>query len=123
MNVTEYGKNVLVTESKDFEPIKSRIDDRMIRLLHASLGLSSELAELVDAINSLEEIDYVNVSEEIGDASWYCSIAISALGLDPEEISIHEVEAKDSGLKVKGVYDLDTALAAVVWASGMFSDM
>lgn len=89
MNSREYEKNVLITESNDFDAIKSRIDEPTIRLLHAVMGLSSELAEIQCALDSTSlegVIDYVNLREEAGDLSWYAAIAIHVLGFDPEEI-------------------------------------
>jgi hypothetical protein len=123
MKPTEYEKNVLITESNDFPAIKNRIDDRMVRLLHASLGWNSELSELVDAVWGEGDIDYVNVSEEIGDLLWYTSVATNALGLDPVEISSGEKEHVDANLSTKDEFSLETAVAAVVWASGEFNDL
>ena len=115
MNPKEYEQNVLITESCDFNPIKDRVDDRMIRLLHAGLGLSSELAELVSAMNK-PELDLVNMSEEAGDLYWYCAIAINTLGFNHDDMSSFEVDTK-----------IDDSLIAViqtsVWAVGEFNDL
>jgi NTP pyrophosphatase (non-canonical NTP hydrolase) len=89
MNGKEYGELAQVTESKDFSPMKSRVNDKMVRLLHAALGLSSELSEIqaaiTDAQNSVDVFDYVNLAEEAGDLAWYTAIALSAMELDPME--------------------------------------
>lgn len=125
MNPTEYLKNVLITKSSDYDAIKCRIDPKMVDLLHAGLGWSSELSELVDAtyVPNLDDIDYVNIAEEIGDVSWYCSIAIDALGLDPESVSLYEKDAKWGNLREKDYEHLRVTTAAIVWASGEFNDL
>jgi len=123
MNPKEYEQNVLVTNTKDLAPVKARIDDVMIGLIHAGYGWASELSELVDAINVADDLDYVNISEEIGDLTWYTSVAVSTLGFDPEEISSHEFRAKDAGLLVKDYNDLRTTTESIVWATGEFDDL
>ncbi len=126
MNPTEYVKNVLVTESTDLEPIKARIDDRMIRLLHGGLGLSSELAELVDAFADPKDdiIDWVNIAEESGDLFWYISVIVNTLGFDPEHISSSESEADKHSLIYKHNVDaMQSALSAAVWCTGNYNDL
>ena len=111
MNPKDYEKNVLITESKDFAVVKNRVDDRMIRLLHAGLGLSSEMEELVDAVvdPGSRELDWVNISEEGGDLLWYVGIAVNAFGFDHDEIS-----SEESGVeKYVEKYSRDCALAAI----------
>lgn len=48
------------------------------RLVHASLGMSSELAELLEG----------NYLEEIGDTFWYLNEACDALGVELDEIEV-----------------------------------
>ena len=89
MKPTEYEKNVLITESSDMDAIMGRIDPVMVRLLHAGLGLSSELAEIKESLLKGKResyVDYVNLREECGDLAWYTAVAIHALGQDPEKI-------------------------------------
>lgn len=87
MNPREYEVNVLKTESCDFEKIKARFqDERMIRIMHAALGLSSELSEIKEAMCAADRefvIDYVNLREETGDLAWYTAVVIHAMGLKP----------------------------------------
>lgn len=89
MNGKEYGELAQVTEPKDCTAVKNRVDDKMVRLLHAALGLSSELAEIQGSVtdyqNRVDTFDYVNLAEEAGDLAWYTAIALSAMGLDPLE--------------------------------------
>ena len=127
----EYEKNVLVTESKDILSIKNRVDDKMIRLLHASLGMSSELAELVDAIVDPKggNIDWVNVMEESGDLTWYLAVAVNALGLDPAITSSCEEAAREyakiSPLTLPRLSKTGalSAIDTTVWAVGNYSDL
>jgi hypothetical protein len=115
MNPKEYEKNVLITESCDFDAIRNRCDDKMIRLLHAGLGLSSELAELELALNK-PAIDWVNVYEEASDLMWYSAVASNTLGLDFEDVcSLEEKEFKDHLVK--------DAVISTVWATGEFNDL
>ena len=60
------------TNNKNFDAVKSRIDERAKELLHSALGMSSELPELAKAI---ENNDKVNTKEEIGDIGWYNTLA------------------------------------------------
>lgn len=57
------------------------------RIFHGIIGIATEAAELVAALQrniSGHEIDYVNVAEEWGDACWYGDgILHHALGIDP----------------------------------------
>lgn len=55
------------------------------RLLHASLGLCTEVGELQKAV-SADRLDGVNVMEECGDLYWYCALALDAAGVSfPEK--------------------------------------
>ena len=114
MNPNEYLNNVLITESCDFTAIQSRIDPKMIRLLHAGLGMSSELAELEAAIHK-ENLDLVNVSEEAGDLQWYIAVAIDILELDHDVISTFECATKEN-------ITLQESIDSTVWSVGEFND-
>lgn len=119
-----YEQLCLKTESKEFVPIYSRIDDRMIRLLHGGLGLSSELAELVNALDSEDKIDWVNVAEESNDLSWYCAIIVNALGFDHDEISRFESDLNNDWHLVKGgLHSLRHALDAATFSVGDYNDL
>lgn len=56
---------------------------RTLRLLHASIGLFTEAAELLSALHGhifgSEPLDLVNFIEEFGDAFWYMAIGSDAL--------------------------------------------
>lgn len=122
MKPSEYVKNQQISESNDFAAIRSRIDDRTIRLLHSVIGLNSELAELIDAINK-PSIDWVNVAEEAGDCYWYTSVAIVELGLNPEATMLDDMSEHKTDLEVKDYQSIDTAVAGVGWAAGQINDV
>ena len=87
----EYIKNILKTENKDFEDIKNRLSFKSsIRLLHGSVGASTEAGELLDAIKKFifygKPIDRVNVKEEIGDIFYYTGLIMDELGFELEDI-------------------------------------
>jgi NTP pyrophosphatase (non-canonical NTP hydrolase) len=81
MNDKEYIQNALKTESNDFTAIKKRLnDEKVIRGLHAVLGMVTETAELADVFKKHlfygKEIDWVNLKEETGDLFWYIAILV-----------------------------------------------
>lgn len=80
-----YVEMVLKTEGA----IDSRIRDRLhkkenIRLLHAILGIGSEIEELDAAIINN---DSINIGEEIGDILYYSGLACDELNVPFPEIS------------------------------------
>lgn len=91
MTSEQYVKEVLKTESCDMEPLKKRLlNEKTIRLLHASMGMATEAGEAVDMLKKHifygKSLDEVNLIEEIGDLLWYCGVAIDALGTTFEEV-------------------------------------
>ncbi|MEY4616449.1 MAG: hypothetical protein RJB66_1409 [Pseudomonadota bacterium] len=97
MHPNEYVKNVLVTESNNFDVIGARfnVSDenketssqaiRNIRLLHATMGICTEVGELFEFLEKAN-LDFTNLKEEVGDAFWYCGIAIDELNLNLEHM-------------------------------------
>jgi NTP pyrophosphatase (non-canonical NTP hydrolase) len=61
-----------------------------IRLLHAIIGLQTELAELTEAflkhVETGEELDVVNIKEEVADSEWYNAIIANELDFSFEEL-------------------------------------
>lgn len=91
MNSREFIANALKTESNDFTEIAKRLSDpSRIRLLHAALGMQTEVAEFADALKKHlfygKPLDMTNLTEEIGDTFWYLAIACDELGMDFEVI-------------------------------------
>ena len=86
-----YVKEAMVTESCDLNIIKQRLqDDETIRLLHAAMGLGTEVGELLDMIKKHifygAAIDIPNAKEEVGDIEWYAAIAIDVLKTTMDEV-------------------------------------
>lgn len=62
-------------------PATLPLDRRGLRLLHAALGVASEVGELAMALDTTP-LDVANLKEEIGDVLWYLAVAADALGTD-----------------------------------------
>lgn len=62
----------------------------MYDLLHATLGISGEAGELLDAVKKSfiynKELDLVNAKEELGDILWYIALACRTLNVSFDEI-------------------------------------
>lgn len=124
MKPKEYESNAIKTESTDLEPIKGRVTDRIVRLLHAGLGMSSELSELIDATVKDDGPDWVNISEENSDLAWYCAVAVNAMGFDHEEVSKFEKEADlHPEVKKHSIMALNGAVAALTCSVGDYNDL
>lgn len=77
MRICEYSKLALRTESEGHTITE--------RLVHASLGLASEFAELMEP-----EADWL---EEIGDMFWYLNLASDVCGTSLDELQHEEYDA------------------------------
>jgi len=91
MTTEEYLKGVLVTESLDIPETLFRLSNkRAARLLHASMGLTTESGEFSDQLKKHlfygTDLDEVNLVEELGDLLWYIGVAIDALGSSFEKV-------------------------------------
>jgi len=92
MNFNEYIQNtVLPLENTNEQTMAEALYNREFsRLLHASVGLNTEQAELQDAIKKYliygKSLDRVNAIEELGDIMWYVGCAIDALETTMEEV-------------------------------------
>lgn len=88
MNPSEYVNNALRTEhTPDFVRLDGAdavANRRMARLLHATLGLMTEVGEIADALKKKliygKDLDLVNLAEEHGDESWYMALLVDAIG-------------------------------------------
>lgn len=93
MQIDEYQQQANVTEwTPDFIRLEGATPEhnRMVaQLIHAFLGLSSEVGELADALKKHliygKTIDQINVLEEVGDLEWYCALALTAIKKTMEE--------------------------------------
>lgn len=67
-----------------------RSGDGMEKLLHATIGLSTESSELLQAIYKAkwngEPLDVVNCKEEVGDLFWYLAIIFRELKFDLNDV-------------------------------------
>ena len=91
MNVRDYVKNAIQTESKNFDEIRERmVSVQNQRLLHAGIGLATESGEFLDALKKHvfygKGLDKVNLAEEMGDIFWYCAIIADELGFHIDDI-------------------------------------
>lgn len=91
MKPTEYVANALKTESLDIKAITGRVSDpETVRLLHAAIGLETEVGEIQDALKKHifygKPLDKVNLGEELGDLFWYMAVMSDVLGVSFEAV-------------------------------------
>jgi NTP pyrophosphatase (non-canonical NTP hydrolase) len=87
MNFKEFINKALRTENRDFNSIIKRISlISSVRMLHGSIGISTEAGELLDAVKKYifygKEIDKINVKEELGDILYYTALIVDEIGLE-----------------------------------------
>lgn len=75
------------TDLHDYSIAVARLqDERVVKLLHAAMGLCTEAGEFMDMIKRHvfygKPIDTVNAIEELGDITWYERIGVDALEAD-----------------------------------------
>lgn len=90
-NIQNYLNLSERTENKNYLEISNRVNDpKIIQLLHAGIGLSSESGELLDSIKKNvfygTGLNELNLREELGDLMWYIALACRALNVSIEEI-------------------------------------
>lgn len=92
MTGKEYQKWALTKDREDYRQLAVRlVDDKTkYQQLHAALGLSGEVGELVDALKKSifynRPLDVENVKEEVGDMLWYAAILLESIGSSFEEV-------------------------------------
>tara|TARA_R110002126_G_scaffold210876_9_gene357411 strand:- start:295 stop:807 length:513 start_codon:yes stop_codon:yes gene_type:complete len=81
MSNKQFTIDSLRTESHNYYPQDPRV-------LHASMGLVTEAAELQDALKKAsfygKQLDITNIKEEAGDMLWYLALLFDAIGTDFE---------------------------------------
>lgn len=98
MDTNEYIQNALKTDGDyaHYEAVSKRFTPYMARILHATIGLSTEAGELLDALKKSlyygKELDEVNLKEETGDLFWYLAILADSLDIDFEFIMSSNIE-------------------------------
>lgn len=85
MDSKTYIKDTERSESMDFDVIGNRLQNiDTIRILHMAMGLTTEAAEIMDALKKHlfygKELDVVNLAEEMGDQFWYLAGMARVLG-------------------------------------------
>lgn len=92
MNPTEYTQNALRT-LKTFDKTSDFLkEDQVgdIDIIHALLGLSGEVGEVVDLFKKVyfynKPVDMDEVEKEIGDVLWYLAILMDRTGLSFETV-------------------------------------
>lgn len=96
-NIRDYIEEIQKTKNGNYDLIKERVSSpKKIDLLHACIGLTTEVGELNDAVKRNifygKELDLVNLEEEFGDILWYYMLGMSSLDLDFEKIINKNVE-------------------------------
>ena len=97
-----YLQAVNSTENKDFAGMSERLQDpKVVRLLHAAMGLSTEANELLDNLKKHifygKSIDQLNLFEELGDISYYQAVMIDELDTTLEDV----MQANANKLRVR----------------------
>lgn len=77
------AKDLLILTTEDIKRISITLNPKVIRLMHAALGLATESAEILEAlykyIFETSTLDNINLIEEGGDQFWYLAILSDAL--------------------------------------------
>lgn len=100
--MNNFREDVLRTESSKFElnengnlVDKDGKEYNPLRLLHAAMGMQTEVAEFTDALKKSlfygKPLDVVNLKEEIGDALWYIEVALDVLESTTEEEQVRVI--------------------------------
>lgn len=101
-------------DTAQYEIIALNVDGRLLRLLHAAMGLCTEVGELQDQLKRHifygKPLDKVNLLEEGGDISWYLRILADELeNLNSGRCSFEEMIARNiEKLKVRFPEKFDT---------------
>lgn len=91
---TNYSRLALRTESP-IEDVTKRISDRpdrFVRLIHASLGLCSEVQELQESFN---DFDDTNTTGELGDSWWFLNNGYRAMNCEVDYASLSVTQVED----------------------------
>lgn len=92
-----YVEYVVKTEAVDFNAIGKRLaSESLMRLLHASQGLCTEVGEFMDQLKKHifygAELDPINLAEELGDFMWYVGVALDEIGCPMNEMLQRNIE-------------------------------
>lgn len=82
----------------DYLPVLDRLhmNEGLLRLIHASIGMSGESGEILDTLKKTmmygKELNITNLKEECGDVLWYMSILLHEIDSSFEEIMQQNVD-------------------------------
>lgn len=78
------------TESYQELGDRLQMQPTQLHMLHAVLGLSGEVGEIVDAVKKgllyNKPLDVENLKEELGDLMWYAALLLHSIGSSFEEV-------------------------------------
>ncbi len=90
MNNNQFIDLALNTECDYAGALERLQDPKLVRLLHAGMGLSTEANEVVDNLKKHifygKPLNEINLKEEAGDIFWYLAIISKALKIPFDEI-------------------------------------
>lgn len=92
----EYQKAAMRTDS-EYGAVRDKVGSsyKILRLLHAQLGIASEAGEIADCLKKHliygQPLDMANLKEECGDLLWYINLLLKALGFDIEDAMIDNI--------------------------------
>lgn len=79
MNADEHQKLAYRTAPSTYRPLTNK----QFELIHAILGLASELGELAGTVKKHviygQDLDEENLVEEVGDQDWYAALMLTAI--------------------------------------------
>jgi NTP pyrophosphatase (non-canonical NTP hydrolase) len=80
-----YINDAVKTECEYGSGPRERLDG-ILRILHSTMGISTESGELLDAIKKHvfygKKLDFINIKEELGDLFWYIAVLCDDLNID-----------------------------------------
>jgi NTP pyrophosphatase (non-canonical NTP hydrolase) len=100
MKSEEYVEKCVRTASGNKEEITNRLlEEGILDLLHAAIGISTEAAEVLDMLKKHiyygKDLDLVNIEEELGDSNWYQSLMIHSMRLKKYSTSWEQIWEKN----------------------------
>ena len=83
-DLSDIQEAAIITDLENYDAVIERLKDvRVLRLLHAAIGLATESGELLDMLKKHlyygKPLDVTNAIEEIGDVSWYMRLGLDAM--------------------------------------------
>ena len=91
MDNIKYQTWALTKDRNSYMTLGQRLQEkRLLRLVHAQMGIAGESGELTDSIKKSvmygKPVDVDNLKEECGDILWYMAILLDEIGSSFEEV-------------------------------------